>query len=112
MDFGPFATVLDYASLFFNAVGAIVIIYGGGRAVFYTVQREVLRRKVSYNQVRFDFIQMLVFGLEFLIVADVLTTLISSRTLDNIAVLGGIVVIRTVLGYFLSREAKGLRQDS
>ena len=76
------------------------------------MQREVLRKKVSYNQVRFDFIQMLVFGLEFLIVADALTTLISTRTLDDIAVLGGIVVIRIVLDYFLSREAKGLRQDS
>lgn len=53
-------TVLDYASVFFNAVGAMVIIHGGGRAVFYTVQREILRRKVSYNQVRFDLIQMLV----------------------------------------------------
>ncbi|MCX6690258.1 MAG: DUF1622 domain-containing protein [Methanoregula sp.] len=46
----------------------------------------------------------MVFGLEFLIAADILATLLSPTEQDliNLAV---VVVIRTVLGYFLSREA-------
>jgi uncharacterized membrane protein len=45
-----------------------------------------------------------VFGLEFLIAADVLATLLSPTQQDliNLAV---VVVIRTILGYSLSKEA-------
>lgn len=50
---------------------------------------------------------MLVFGLEFFIAADVLTTLVAP-TRDEIILLGAVVLIRTILGYFLSKESKDL----
>jgi uncharacterized membrane protein len=58
----------------------------------------------TYNQVRRDFTDEIVFGLEFLIAADILATLLSPSQQDliNLAV---VVVIRTVLGDFLSKEA-------
>jgi uncharacterized membrane protein len=45
-----------------------------------------------------------VFGLEFLIAADILST-ITTPTQEELINLGVIVVIRTILGYFLSKEA-------
>ncbi len=45
----------------------------------------------------------LLFGLELLIVSDIIHTTIS-RTLDDLMFLGGVVIIRTVLSYFLNQE--------
>jgi len=45
-----------------------------------------------------------VFGLEFLIAADILTT-ITTPTQQELINLAVVVVIRTILGYFLSKEA-------
>ena len=45
----------------------------------------------------------LLLGLELLIAADVLDTIVHP-TLLEIGILGGIVAIRTVIGFFLGRE--------
>ena len=57
-------------------------------------QRELLRHHVG---------SYLLLGLEFLIAADVIHTLIKP-TLEEVAVLGSIVVIRTILNFFLNKE--------
>lgn len=56
--------------------------------------REALRHQLG---------SYLILGLEFLIAADIIST-ITHPTLREIAVLAGIVVIRTVISYFLDRE--------
>ena len=45
----------------------------------------------------------LLLGLEFLIAADIIKT-IQRPTLEEMAILGSIVVIRTVISYSLNRE--------
>jgi len=45
----------------------------------------------------------LVFALELLIIADLLHTVIS-RSIDDLILVGGLVVIRTVIAYFLNKE--------
>jgi uncharacterized membrane protein len=67
----------------------------------------VKKQQTGYNQIRREFTSMLVFGLEFFIAADVLTTLVAP-TRDEIILLGAVVLIRTILGYFLSKESKDL----
>ncbi len=57
-------------------------------------QREMLRHHLG---------SYLLLGLEFLIAADIIHTIIKP-TLDEVAVLGSIVVIRTILNFFLNRE--------
>ena len=57
-------------------------------------EREALRHQLG---------SYLLLGLEFLIAADIIRT-ITDPTLEEMAILGGIVVIRTVLSYFLDRE--------
>ena len=93
------ADILGYA-------GAVLIIYGGFRAIINVILLELKKPVFTYNQIRREFTDKIVFGLEFLIAADILSTLLSPTQQDliNLAV---VVVIRTVLGYFLSREAAG-----
>ena len=63
-----------------------------GRAI--CSEREALRHQLG---------SYLLLGIEFLIAADIIRT-ISDPTLEEMAILGGIVLIRTVLSYFLDRE--------
>ncbi|PKL69667.1 MAG: hypothetical protein CVV30_08955 [Methanomicrobiales archaeon HGW-Methanomicrobiales-1] len=97
--------VINLCGIALGIIGAALIIYGGFRAVIKVVSLGLLKPAFTYNQIRREFTDKIVFGLEFLIAADILATLLSPSQQDliNLAV---IVVIRTVLGYFLSKEAE------
>ncbi len=86
-----------------GCAGAVLIIYGGFRAIIRVLLLEFSKPVFSYDQTRRDLTDKIVFGLEFLIASDILSTLLSPTQQDliNLAV---VVVIRTVLGYFLSKE--------
>ena len=53
----------------------------------------------------------LLLGLEFLIASDILKTVLEP-TLNELAILGGIVVLRTVLSVFLNKEIKELDTEN
>ncbi|MDD1718822.1 MAG: DUF1622 domain-containing protein [Methanoregulaceae archaeon] len=90
---------------FFSGVGAILIIYGGIRAIIDLLRREVLSSDLKYDRIRLQFTGKIIFGLEFFIAADIIGTLIAPGV-QEILILGAVVLIRVVLGYFLSREAR------
>jgi len=52
----------------------------------------------------------LVFALELMIVSDLLQTIIS-RSIDDLIFLGGLVVIRTTIAYFLNREIQEVHAE-
>ncbi len=70
----------------------------------------VCRRPYRYNLIRREFTSRIVFGLEFFIASDLLTTLIAPIQEENI-LLAVVVVTRTILGYFLAREAVGYQLE-
>jgi uncharacterized membrane protein len=55
------------------------------------------------EKVRFNIDFNLIPGLEFLIAADIIRTIIEP-TIEELAILGAIVAIRIALAFFLSRE--------
>ncbi|MFC1845839.1 DUF1622 domain-containing protein [Chloroflexota bacterium] len=60
--------------------------------------------KDSYlQQIRLTVGSYLLLGMEFLIAADIIRTIVKP-TLEDLAILGGIVVIRTIISYFLGKE--------
>ena len=100
---------LDYISLAIGAIAVLIVIYGiiVGLIEFIKAEWRNFRvgRAKSYNfqDIRHDIGFHLLLGLEFLIAADVIRTIIRPD-LEELAVLGGIVVIRTVISYFLGKE--------
>jgi uncharacterized membrane protein len=48
-------------------------------------------------------------GLDFFLAGDIIQTIVIP-TWESLAILGGIVVIRTVIAFFLSRDLKELRE--
>ena len=66
------------------------------------------KRKTQTQDLRVHFSQKLVLGLEFFLAGDIIR-LIATPTTDVLIRVGAIIVIRTVLAYFLSREIRELR---
>ena len=60
-------------------------------------------KKYTTEHVRQNLGKKLIFGLEFIIAADILLATVAS-SFDQVLQLGGIVVIRILLGYALSKE--------
>jgi uncharacterized membrane protein len=99
--------IITYVSLFFSIFGAVIIVYGGLRAIISILKVEIFRRSLNYNTIRADFTSKIVIALEFFIAADLIRTVIQP-TLDEVIILAVIVAIRTVVGYTLDKEAKDL----
>ena len=99
--------IITYISLFFSIFGAIIIVYGGLRAIISILKVEVLKKSSNYNTIRADFTSKIVIALEFFIAADLIRTVIQP-TLDEVIILAVIVAIRTVVGYTLDKESKDI----
>ncbi len=90
-------------------VGAIVIIAWGALLSFlkfFRLEIKRLRGTKTYREkeiLRHQFASYLLLGLEFLIAADAILT-ITHPSLEEIALLASIVVIRTIISYFLDKE--------
>ncbi|HII01990.1 TPA: DUF1622 domain-containing protein [Methanosarcinaceae archaeon] len=102
--------ILDAFNLFFSFVGSLLIIYGGLRSTAEIILLEVFRKPYNYQNIRKELTNKIVFGLEFFIAADVLETVLNP-TQEELLLLGTVVLIRTILGYFLSKEVTEYQLD-
>ena len=90
-------------------VGAAIMVLGGGAALVAAVPR-LLRgdtRQGSYEVLRRDLGQAILLGLEVLIVADIIRTILVDATVESVVVLGAIVLIRVLLSFSLDVEIEG-----
>ena len=87
---------------------AVVIILGG---IIYGIVRYFLRTRLQgsgrYKNFKDRIGNSLLLGLEFLVAADIIRTVALSPTLQNIVVLGVLVLIRTFLSWSLVLEIEG-----
>ncbi|MFA5030237.1 MAG: DUF1622 domain-containing protein [Patescibacteria group bacterium] len=105
--FEPF---VNLAIVLFRLAGFCIIVWGGARTVYYflmpSVYPTVKNTKTSLGELlRIELGQKIVFGLEFLVAGDILLTL-KEPELNELYRLGLLVVIRTLLSYFVGREVK------
>src|SRR5256714_15375638 len=92
-----------------EAVGAAIMVLGGVGA-FVLFAREVVAAGTAeraYKGLRRNLGRCILLGLEVLIVADIVRTIIVDPTLESVAVLGVIVVIRIALSFSLEVEIEG-----
>jgi uncharacterized membrane protein len=102
-------TVTDVVEVI-EAVGAAIMILGALYA--FTICGLALRteqtRAGAYELLRRNLGRSILLGLEVLIMADLIRTIIVDQTLDSVAVLGAIVLIRVVLSFSLDVEIDGV----
>ena len=93
-----------------EAAGAGIMVLGGlgSFAVFVPQALRPKTAKGSYDELRRNLGRCILLGLEVLIIADIVRTIIVDPTLESVAVLGIIVVIRILLSFALEVEIDGL----
>src|SRR5271169_6704105 len=105
-----FTQAMDYVAQGFEALGATILIVG----VLWSIVLAVLAWRRSgqpvrgYTAMRQAFGGTLLLGLEVLVAADLIRTVAVAPTLDNVLVLGLIVLIRTFLSFSLEIEIEGV----
>lgn len=103
-----FHIVIDSVGFTLNVVGALIVIWGIFIALFEFVKKEVLHRKIAIKlneSIRIRLGSYLVLALEFFIAGDIIKTVITP-TWESLGILGAIVIIRTILSYFLTKDLK------
>ena len=106
----PFTGLMDHVAQGFEALGAAILVVG---VIWSFILAVVAARRSgwsaqAYIVLRQAFGGTLLLGLEILVAADLVRTVAVAPTLDNVLVLGLIVVIRTFLSFSLETEIEGV----
>jgi uncharacterized membrane protein len=100
-----FVDVVEAVGKGIDAAGVGVMVLGGIVATAAAVTRT--RDAETYRRYRQQLGRSILLGLEFLVAADIIRTVAVTPTLTSIAVLAGIVLIRTFLSFSLELEITG-----
>lgn len=94
----------------FELVAAAVLVLGLGFAVVLAIRswRAAKSGAQAYRVMRQAFGGVILLGLEILVAGDLIRTVAVSPTLENVLVLGLIVLIRTFLSFSLEIEIEGV----
>jgi uncharacterized membrane protein len=111
-----FARLSSYTQIVTNVVksvevvGAAIMIVGGlaSFVVFGFAAWNPRTRGGSYEALRRNLGRSILLGLEVLILADIVRTIIVAPTLESVAVLGAIVLVRVILSFSLEVEIDGV----
>ena len=93
-----------------EVVGAGIMVLGGLGAFVVFASRVLVAHTAqgSYDELRRNLGRCILLGLEVLIVADIVRTIIVDPTIESVAVLGVIVLIRISLSFSLEVEIDGV----
>lgn len=93
--------IIDLAGV---AILAIAVVLGTARFLLHFRDQ---RAGKAYERFRGDLGRGILLGLEFLVAADIIRTVAVEPTMQNVLVLGVIVLIRTFLSFALEIELEG-----
>jgi uncharacterized membrane protein len=100
---------IEIAALAIEVLAVVIIVvamfYSTGRYFVQAVMRRQIRE--SYERLKISLGRSLLLGLEILVAADVVRTVALEATLQSVAVLGLLVLIRTFLSWALVVEIEG-----
>lgn len=103
-----FHNIINAVSFTLNIIGALITIWGIIVSLMEFLKKEIFNRKeaIRLNEsIRIKLGSYLVLALEFFIAGDIVKTIITP-TWESLGILGAIVVIRTILSYFLTKDLK------
>ena len=98
---------IDLVSVLILVIGALRFILGVARA---EVSRDDTRRVMGMNRERMELGRYILAALELLIVSDIIHTALTLAIAD-LVFLGLLVVIRSIISWFLDRELGQLRRE-
>lgn len=103
-----FDEVVSDAVRVIESVGAAIMVVGGLAAFAQYARRARQGMAPAYTELRRNLGRVILLGLEVLIIADIIRTIVVDPTLESVGVLGLIVVIRILLSFSLEVEIDGM----
>ena len=100
---------IEYAALAIEILAVVII----GVTIFYSVIRYSFQgifqqeNEDRYRELKMRLGRSLLLGLEILVAADIVRTVALEATLESVAILGLVVLIRTFLSWSLAVEMEG-----
>ena len=104
-----FAEAMERVARGFEALGALILVLGLAWSLVLALSawRRERNGGAGFVTMRRSFGAVLLLALEVLVAADLIRTVAVAPTLENVTVLGVIVLIRTVLSFSLEIEING-----
>jgi len=105
-----FAESMELVARLFEGIAALVLLVGLLISAILAVRSYYSSRdgRKAYKVLRESFGGIILLGLELLVAADLVRTVAMAPTIDNVATLGLIVLIRTVLSFSSEIEIEGV----
>ena len=104
---GTLSSTLELVAIAFEVIG-VAILAVGSTVVTGQAIRGALARQPVYSRLRRGLGRVLLLGLEVLVAADVVRTVAVETTMESVAILGLLVIVRTVLSFALAAEIDGV----
>lgn len=98
---------IEYAAKFIEVAGVVVILLGTIIALFKYALAKQGHGSRSYKLLRQELGKAILLGLEILVAADIIATVVTKPTLEEVISLGIIVLIRTFLSLSIELEIEG-----
>ena len=103
-----FSGLISNVGFGIEAFGVLVIVIGILRAIIrYLIGATRKAEDGAYGQFRRDIGRSLMLGLEFLVAGDIIRTVVISHSISDVAALGLLVLVRTVLVFTIHLEVEG-----
>ena len=99
--------IIAYIARIMEAVGVVIIAIGGTVAIFKFLFAQIGNNIKTYTQLRQELGKAILLGLEVLVAADIIATVVTEPTLKKVLTLAIIVLIRTFLSLSLQVEIEG-----
>lgn len=108
--------LMELASLGVEILAVVIMVFfitiGTARWVVQSTRKlgdasSVKNARVAYEGYRLVLGKAMLIGLELLVAADIIRTVALDATLKSLGILGGLVVVRTFLGWSITVEIEG-----
>lgn len=99
---------IEYVAVGIEILGVLIITMGTLMCLIqFALGKKSSPDKTRFVALRHDLGKTILLGLEVLVAADIIATVITEATMDRVLVLGVVVLIRTFLSFSLELEIEG-----
>ncbi len=103
-----FRHYVEFIARLIEALGIVIIFIGSFFFIFQYIWFFIIRNQLRpFIKLRRDLGKAILLGLEVLVAADIVATVSTKPTMENVMVLAAIVLIRTFLSFSLEVEMDG-----
>lgn len=102
-----FTIYIEWVARIIEGVGVLIIALGAALALArYSLSKQGAGER-SYHRLRQEIGKAILIGLEILVAADIIATVVTEPDMQKVLTLGVIVLIRTFLSFSLQVELEG-----